>query len=90
MYSVSNERHVSDRNARLLANTPQEARSIQALMADESLKTRFYIRNKIGTDFYSYGDKSQAIKELKRKIRLNSRYVGSEELNNISDNGYIE
>jgi len=90
MYAVSNERHVSDRKARLLKNTPQEARAIQSLITDDRLRTRFHVRNKIGTSFDSYGDRKEAINDLKKQIKLNSRYVSEEELNRIKDNDYID
>jgi len=89
MYAATNERHLSNRDGRLLSNTPQEARELQAIFEDGTLKTRYKVINKVGENFYSNGDKEQVIHELRQLIGLNSRYVSKKELTSLEDNGYI-
>jgi len=89
MYAAANERHLSNRDGRLLSNTPQEAQEIQSVFQDGILKTRYKVINAIGDNFYSTGDKEQVLNELRHRIGLNSRYVSKKELASLEDNGYI-
>jgi len=90
MYSVSDERHLSNRDGRLLANTASQAFELQNLFETDTLKTRYHVIDKLGnSSFYTYGDKKEALEHFKKQILLTSKYISKKEKKALEVNGFI-
>jgi hypothetical protein len=90
MYSVSKERHLSNRDGKLLAHTANEARELQSLFEGNTLRTRYHVIDKFGQrSFYTFSNKEQALRELRNEIKLNSKYISLKEINSLKDNDFI-
>ncbi|WP_338983394.1 hypothetical protein [Spiroplasma endosymbiont of Othius punctulatus] len=80
LYSVSVDRHTSDRDGMLLSWTEAEAKERMALMQENTLQKRYVVTDIFGDVFIESGDKEDVIKQLQKNVRVNSKFVHNDEI----------
>lgn len=81
MYSVSSTKNNSDREGRMLFWTKKEAEERRKISVQDTLMTRFSIYDKYNKEIIVSADtKEEAIEELKKEIKLNSKFIHKDEV----------